>query len=408
MMSAEQMSTRYQGMLVLLLSFNFGVVFFDRNSLNFLMQFIKPDLHLSDTQVGLLSSGLSLTFAISSFLVGRLSDRLGSRKPVIVVATLAFSLCSVVSGLATSFLLLLGARILMGAAEGGVMPVSHSVIVAEVSDRHRGLAMGVAQNLGSNLFGSAAAPLVLVPVAIAFGWRHAFYLAALPGVIGALLVWFLVREPPPEMYRAGPGPKATMASAFANRNVLLCAVISVLLVSYLVCCWAFMPLFLTANRGFDSNTTKWLMATLGFSAAIGSFVIAALSDRVGRKPVIVGFSALGVILPLGAMYFTGSPWVLAVIFFVGWGLVGVFPIFMATVPSESVDPNLTASLAGITIGVGDGVGGVLSPYLAGSLSDHFHDRSVVLWLMLAMTVLAAIVAMGLRETAPRVLAGRAA
>jgi len=406
-MSAERLSNRYQSMLVLLLSFNFGVLFFDRNALNFLMQFVKPDLHLSDTQVGTLSSGLSLTFALTGFLVGRLSDRLGSRKPVIVVAILAFCLCSVVSGLATSFLMLLGARILMGAAEGGVMPVSHSVIVAEVNDRHRGLAMGVAQNLGSNLLGSAAAPLVLVPVAIAFGWRHAFYLAALPGVIGALLVWLLVREPPPEMYHAGPEPKATIASAIANRNVQLCAVISVLLVSYLVCCWAFMPLYLTANRGFDANTAKWLMATLGFSAAVGSFSVSALSDRVGRKPVIVGFSALGVILPLGAMYFMGSPWVLAVIFFVGWGLVGVFPVFMATVPSESVDPRLTASLAGITIGVGDGVGGVLSPYFAGRLSDHFHERSAVLWLMLSMTVLAAVVAMGLRETAPRVLERRA-
>jgi cyanate permease len=79
---------------------------------------------------------------------------------------------------------------------------------------------------------------------------------------------------------------------------------------------------------------------------------------------------------------------------------------MATVPSESVDPRLTASLAGMTIGVGDGLGGVLSPYIAGRLSDHFHERAAVLWLMLVMTLLAAVVAMGLRETAPRVLERR--
>jgi cyanate permease len=79
---------------------------------------------------------------------------------------------------------------------------------------------------------------------------------------------------------------------------------------------------------------------------------------------------------------------------------------MATVPSESVDRRLTASLAGMTIGVGDGLGGVLSPYLAGRLSDRFHERSAVMWLMLVMTLLAAIVAMGLRETAPRVLERR--
>jgi MFS transporter, ACS family, hexuronate transporter len=167
MTGMTQRSQSYQIFLVLILSLNFGILFFDRNALNFLMPFVQPDLKLSDTQVGMLSSGLSLTWAIAGFSVGRLSDRLGSRKPVIVLGTIAFCLCSVVSGLASSFFMLLGARILMGAAEGGVMPVSHSMIASEVDQEHRGLAMGVAQNLGSNVLGSTAAPLIL----LAFIWR---------------------------------------------------------------------------------------------------------------------------------------------------------------------------------------------------------------------------------------------
>jgi cyanate permease len=83
----------------------------------------------------------------------------------------------------------------------------------------------------------------------------------------------------------------------------------------------------------------------------------------------------------------------------------VFPIFMATVPSESVDPRLTASLTGIVMGIGEVLGGVLSPFAAGMLSDSF-GRSAVMWMMLALTLLAAMVGMGLRETAPRVLARR--
>lgn len=194
-----------------------------------------------------------------------------------------------------------------------------------------------------------------------------------------------------------------MKEAFADRNVQLCSVISVLLVSYLVCCWAFLPLYLTSDRGFDPDTTKWLMATLGISAGIGSFAVAALSDHIGRKASIVGFSLLGVILPLGAMFFTGSAWVLAAIFFFGWALNGVFPIFMATIPSESVDPRLTASLTGIVMGIGEVLGGVLSPFAAGMLSDAY-GRSAVLWMMLGLTICAAIVGLGLRETAPRVVA----
>jgi len=256
------------------------------------------------------------------------------------------------------------------------------------------------------VLGSAVAPLVLVPIALAYGWRDAFYLAAIPGLISAAIIWFYVKEPAPEAFHHGDAPKATLKEAFADRNVQLCAVISVLLVSYLVCCWAFMPLYLSKERGFDPDTTAWLMATLGISAGIGSFAVSALSDYIGRKPSIIGFSLLGVILPLGAMYFTGSTWLLALIFFFGWALNGVFPLFMATIPSESVDPRLTASLTGIVMGIGEVLGGVFSPFVAGLLSDAY-GRSAIMWLMLGLTLLAALFGLGLRETAPRVLAKRA-
>jgi len=408
-MDSTSRSKGYRVMLVLLLSLNFGILFFDRNALNFLMPYVRPDLGLTDTQVGMLSSGLSLTWAIAGFTVGRFSDWLGSRKPIIIVATLAFCVCSVVSGLAQSFLMLLGARILMGAAEGGVMPVSHSLIAAQIPEQERGLAMGVAQNLGSNVMGSAVAPLVLVPVAIAFGWRHAFFIAAAPGLVSAAILWFFIKEPTGKASSHHDTPPMSLGQAFADRNVQLCALISILLVSYLVCCWAFMPLYLTATQHVPADTTKWLMATLGLSAGIGSFAVTALSDRIGRRPAIIGFSFLGVILPLGALYLTGNAWLLGGIFFIGWGLNGVFPLFMATIPSESVDPRLTASLTGVVMGIGEVIGGVLSPSLAGGLSDHY-GRDAVMWLMLGLCLVAGVVGFGLRETAPRVLArnGRAA
>lgn len=396
----------YQIWVTALLSLNFGILFFDRNALNFLMPFVQPDLQLSNTQVGMFSSALSLTWALSGLAVGRISDKLGSRKPVIVVATVAFCLCSFISGAASSFLMLLGARLLMGAAEGGVMPVSHSMIVAEVAPERRGLAMGVAQNLGSNLLGSGLAPLLLVPVAVAVGWRTGFYLAALPGLVTAALIWFTLREPPAEVHDEA-APTVTLREAFRHRNVILCALISILLVSYLVVCWAFMPLFLTRARGFDPETMGWLMATLGISAGLGSFVVPAISDAIGRRPVMIFFSFLGVILPLAGLYYQGSTVMLAAIFFFGWGLNGLFPMFMATIPAESVDPRLTATLTGVVMGTGEVLGGVLAPFMAGALAD-IYGLAAPLWLMLVCAVLAGICTLGLIESAPRVVARRAA
>jgi len=145
----QRKSAAYQIMLVTLLSVNFGIVFFDRNSLNFLMPFVQPDLGVSNTQVGILASALSFTWALAAFGIGLVSDKTGSRKGLLILATLAFSVCSFVSGIAGSFAMMLGARLLMGVAEGGIMPISQTLIVAEVEPRQRGLAMGVTRRISA-------------------------------------------------------------------------------------------------------------------------------------------------------------------------------------------------------------------------------------------------------------------
>lgn len=404
---ASDRSASYQVLLVGLLSLNFGIVFFDRNALNFLMPFVKPELGLTNEQVGILQSALSLTWAIAAFGIGRLSDAIGNRKLLLVLATILFSVCSFLTGLAQSFALLLGARLLMGAAEGGVMPISHAIVASDVSPERRGLAQGIAQNFGSNLLGSFVAPVLLVSFAGAFGWREAFYLAGVPGLVSAAMIWFLIREPrlpPPDGPR--PGEKESPWAVLRERNVLLCCLLSIILVSYLVTCWVFMPLYLTEVRGYPPSTMQWLMGTLGISATIGSFAISGLSDRIGRRPVMIAMPLVGAILPLGAMYFAGGAWGLAAIFFAGWGLNGIFPLFMATVPSESVDPRRTATALGFCMGSGEILGGVLAPWIAGRAADA-TSLAAPLWIMLGLTLLAGLVATGLRETAPRIVAGRA-
>jgi ACS family hexuronate transporter-like MFS transporter len=398
----------YQVMLASLLSINFGIVFFDRNASNFLMPFIQPDLHLNNTKVGVLAAALSLTWAIAAFGIGLVSDKTGSRKGLLILATLAFSVCSFLTGIAASFAIMLGARLLMGVAEGGIMPISQSLIATEVDPRHRGLAMGVTQNFGSNLFGSFVAPVLLVSFAAAFGWRHAFFLAGAPGLLTALLMWRFVREAPVSSASVESAPRqvSTLRGVLAERNVVICAVLGVLLVSYLVLCWTFMPLYLTQVRKYDAQTMKWLMGTLGISATLGAFLISALSDRWGRRPLLIVMPLIAVILPLGAMYYEGSAWGLAALFFVGWGVNGIFPLFMGTVPSESVATHHMATALGICMGTGEILGGVLSPFLAGMVADRVGLQAP-LWMMFGVTVAGALLALGLRETAPRVLARRA-
>ncbi len=425
-------SPGYQTLLVFLLSLNFGIVFFDRQALNALMPFVQPELELSGTQIGLLAAGLSFSWAIAAFFVGALSDSLGKRKLLLVIATLAFSVCSFISGLATSFLFLFAARLLMGAAEGGVMPISHAMVASEVNPERRGLAQGVAQNLGSNLLGSFAAPVVLVAFAQMFSWREAFYLAAIPGIVSAVLIWFLLKEPANiqsvRKERRGFGRAASdwiaaILEAMQVRNMWICVVVGILMVAHFVITWAFMPVFLVQQRGLDESSMSWVVGSLGIAAAIYSFVVSGLSDKIGRKPVMVFLPFLSLVGPLGVLYLdptafdalgispfswmaiAGYGVVLIPIIFVGWAVNGIFPIFMATIPSETFKPIHHATVLGLAMGSCEVLGGVAGPPIAGMLNDTFGSETF-LYVLMVLAVVSGFVSMGLKETAPAVLRRR--
>jgi ACS family hexuronate transporter-like MFS transporter len=400
--SAQPRSVLYEVRLVALLSLNFGILFFDRNALNFVMPFVKPDLGLTNTQVGLTASALSFAWALSAMWVGAAADRGGRRKAFLIAATIAFSLCSFVTGLATTFLVLLGSRLLMGVAEGGVAPISQSITALAVSPERRGLAMGIMQNFGSNLLGSFAAPVLLVAFAAAYGWHKAFFLAGIPGLVSAFLLWRFVNEPT-RIATTRLEPRQSLRSRLreisGHRNILLCACIAILLVSYLVICWAFTPLFLTKARGFTPAQMGWLMGTLGISATLGSFIVSGISDRIGRRPVIVFTCFLGIVLPLGALFYYGSIWILAGMFFFGWALTGAFPLFMATIPSETVSAHHMTTAMAIIMGSGEVVGGVISPAVAGWAAD-IAGLAAPMWIMMGLCAAAGTLALALNETAP--------
>jgi len=403
--SAPNSGLGYQWRLIALLSVNFGFVLFDRNALSFLMPFVQPELRLNATQVGILAGSLSLTWALAAFGMGVLADRFGGRKRLLVLCSLVFALCSFASGMVSSFAAMLTTRMLMGVAEGGIMPLSQTLIAAQVDRRHRGLAMGIAQGLGSSLMGSFVAPVVLVAFATAFGWRPAFFLAGAPGLVTALLMAAVIHEVQPDApIAAGASePRGSLREALRDGNVARCAVLSIVFVGYLVTCWAFMPLYLTQVRHYDPQTMGWLMGVLGIAATLFSFAIPGLSDRIGRRPVMIVVPLLALILPLGALYLPGPLWLLAAMFFVGWTFTGIMPLFMATVPSESVDPRCIGSALGVCMGGSEILGGTLSPLIAGYAADRVGLQAP-LWGLIGLALVGGIAALGLRETAPHVLA----
>ena len=194
----------YENALVAILGVTFGVVFMDRLAVNYLAPFIVRDLKLTATQVGLVSSALSITWALTNIGAGRLSDLMGRRKPLLIAAVIVFSCCSFVSGLATSFAVLIGARLFMGMAEGPVPPMVLTLMAETSSPKRIGLNTGLIINGCLSLFASVLGPILLIALAQALNWRAAFWIAAIPGLVMALLIARFVRErrPAPMLVRA--------------------------------------------------------------------------------------------------------------------------------------------------------------------------------------------------------------
>ncbi|MDF0498214.1 MULTISPECIES: MFS transporter [Bradyrhizobium] len=395
----------YENLVVVLMGSAFGFVFFDRLALNFLSPFLMPELQLNNTQLGALSAGLALTWAIAGYAVGTLSDYFQNRKTLLVCAIVIFSMCSVGSGLANSFLTLLAARLVMGFAEGPVLPIAQSIMAAESSEHRRGFNMGVLQNFFSALLSNFAAPLLLVAIAQIYGWRSAFYIAAVPGFVVAALIVAFIREP-----SSGGAPISTasarntipLSTMLKHRNIWVCAIVSCLMVAWLLIQITFLPIYLVQVRGLSPSAMSVALAATGIATAASSIIVPALSDRFGRRPILILSGFVGVIAPVTTVMFDG-PLPLMVLFMgVGYLAIGGFSLFMATVPSETIPPTHVATALGFIMGVGELAGGFAGPALAGIASDVFGPSSAM-WIAATLCICAGLLCLMLDETAPRVL-----
>jgi MFS family permease len=391
----------YENGLLVLLGFTFGIVFFERNAIGPLAAYIIKDLSLSQAEVGMLGSGLSLAWAISAYVIGAWSDRSGVRKPFLLVSVVVFSLCSALSGIAGTFMLLLLARVVMGFAEGPFLPICFSIMNVESSPKRRGVNAGLMQNFFASLLGTTIAPLVLPWLADQYGWRTAFYLSAIPGLLCAFFIWQFVREPKQVVQEtaAVAAPKPGMLDMLKQRNILVCSGISVFMISWYLVGIIFLPVFFSVVKGMPPDVAGQVVAPMGIATMICGFIVPAISDRIGRKPAMIIFTFIGIVTPVAALYFSGPQWVLSLLLLIGWTASGSFAVFMGVIPSETVPKALAASSMGLVVGAGEIVGGVLSPTISGWIADQTSLVAHMV-VMMVCALCGGLLSLFLRETAP--------
>jgi len=391
-------SKRYENTLVAILFFTWGTVFLDRMSLLYLAPYFAPEFHLNEQQIGTLASVLAITWAASTLIFGALSDRVG-RKPVLVPAVLIFSALSWVSGMAHSYHGLLLIRALMGIAEGPTWSIMTALVEESSHPNRRGRNIGLVVSAAA-LVGLAAAPVLTTQVAARWGWRSAFFVAGIPGVAMATLLWKFVREPEPAGGHAHqPISVSEYFSILRYPNIWLCCMGAAGFISWLFVMNVFAPLYLTRVAHQDPRTAGLLLGATGLGSFFLGFLLPSLSDRLGRRPVLLIMASMSAIVPLAFLcpvlqaHFL---WLAAIIFLTNTGQ-GIASLVMVLIPTESVPGRFRATSIGLATLAGEVMGATAAPIIAGGLAEKY-GLPLTMWLAAVGSAVVFVAAIFLRET----------
>ena len=302
--------------------------------------------------------------------------------------------------------MLVTARLLMGLGEGPVPALSTALIFDASSPHRRGLNYGIFAFF-TGLLGSVLAPIIIVALGTWFDWRVAFFLAGVPGLVAAVAIAFYVRDVPvlaaPIASGSRTKPQGKLADVLRVRNIWLSALIASLLLAFFADLFVFLPLLLVRELQLSPSAMGFVMTAVGAVILFGGLVLPALSDRWGRRTVLVACAPLGVALPLACVYGSDNfPTFVALCALASF--VGTLPFLaIAVIPAESAEPRDRGASVGFVMGTAEILGGFAAPAITGVVADHTSLFAAPI-IAGGCALGAALLSLCLEETAPRRIA----
>ena len=379
----DEFSAGYRYYMVALLALMSMMCTIDRALVSVLVEPIKNEFGLSDTQVGLLTGLIfAIAYSAAGIPVAMMLDRY--RRTRLVALLLAiWSGLTALSGLATSWITLVLARAGVGAAESGASPAGVSLIADYFPKEKRSSAMAmfytstpVGTMLGFGLGGYLAANM---------GWRHVFFIFGIPGILLALVLLLTVKEPTRGQYDP-IDPQAAQnryrlidaaKSLLEIRPLLWMLLGSVSVILSMAGLSAFMTPFLIRVHGMGVEEAGGIVAMIkGPTGIIGIIIGGFFADWLTRRSSAACMRGCAILIsiatPLAIIGLFAGNWVMAAVFFAGYNFFNytyygaTFATYMTFAPVQ-MRGALSAILLIATNLVGYGVG----PTLAGTLSDVF-------------------------------------
>ena len=365
--------------LVVLFAINL-MNFFDRQLIGGIGEGIRREWGLSDTALGLLGTAFTLLYAVFGLPLGRLSDTRG-RRLLLAGGVFVWSLLTAASGLARNFVQLIVARLGVGVGEATCSPASTSLLGDFFPTSLRGRAVAIwmlGLPLGLGLANGTGGWILQH-----WGWRNAFFVAAVPGVLCAAAA-LLMREPPrgsAEMHDVGarrrPGSPFVLVLSIPTMWWVIAS--GALHNFNMYALGAFIAPFLVRFHHMSFLSAGWVGATAyGFSGVIGLVVGGALADRLYRRRVdgrlIVGMVSIVICAPLmfvALIQPAGQVVAFALLMGAGCGVMYAYYATVYATIHDVVEPSLRGTAMALYFCAMYVLGASLGPVGTGLASDYF-------------------------------------
>lgn len=360
--------------LVIIFFFGWVVIYAGRSVLSPLMPMIQAEYGLNQAELGIISSLFFLAYTLLQVPAGLLGDRLGHKK-VLVTGFMLFAVFIASVSISPGFLGFILLWMLTGAAQGVYYGPQYALSSEAIPKKWLTLGSAV---IGSGMSFGIALGYQLSSVSVNHfhtGWKLPFVIIALPVLVVALLMLFVIHKRPPVAAPAAveavkQEPPFRFMDLLKNRNLIL-AYITIFCSIYgffVIISW--LPYYLQQERGMDMARASNIASIVPWISILGTLIFSYASDKLGRrKPVVLCMLPLSLLALFGIVYSTSETMLIVVLVLYGFiGKISLNPILVALVADNA--PKKALGTAFSLYNFFGMAASIFAPYVTGFIADR--------------------------------------
>lgn len=394
----------YEKRIVYLFFLIWGFTFFNRLSINFVMPVIQESLKLTASSIGIVNFASVAVMAVSAIIIGRISDKTGKRKKYLIPATILVGIASMASVFVNSLTGLIVIRIFVGIGLGPILPMIFSLTEEASGENNFGKNAGIIL-AGDALVANIIGPTVTTWLTSFMSWQVALCITSIPTVLVGILGMKMIKEAAainslPDVNKEEHALEEQTHGAmdiFKYPNVAVCMLLAILTLGGYFTLVLYAPLYLTEVSGYSVATMGLITSAMGVIFVPYAIYIPSLTDKFGRKPVMIISILLSAAAPLLMSLFTHSN--IGVIGYVVFGGVsGAIHVFFNTlIPMECLPNDLKTTGSSIIISCGEIIGSAGIPVISGIFADKYGYVGAMLFAT-ALFIVAFFISFALKES----------